>query len=34
MTRLQKTSKGQRKKTQNPTAGLFTADLSALTRKE
>ena len=27
-----KESKGQRKKTQNTSAGLFTADLSALTR--
>jgi hypothetical protein len=34
MTRLQRKSKGQRKKTQNDSAGLFTADLSALTRKE
>ena len=28
----QRESKGQRKKTQNTSAGLFTADLSALTR--
>lgn len=29
----QRESKGQRKKTQNTSAGLFTADLSALTRE-
>lgn len=34
MTRIQRKSKGQRKKTQNDPAGLFTAGLSALTRKE